>query len=472
MPQADIGLVGLGVMGQNLALNMADHGFTVAVFNRTVARVDDFVAANPDQAGSLVACRSLEEFASAVKAPRAAIIMVKAGAPVDATIADLVPLFEGGDMIIDAGNEHYAETRRREKALGARGLHFVGMGVSGGEEGARHGPSIMVGGAEAAYARVGPIVEAIAARVGGEPCAARLGPDGAGHFVKMIHNGIEYADMAMIAEIYQFMRQGLRMTTAEMAIVFDRWNKGPLESYLIEITAAILKERDPETGEAMVDVILDRAGQKGTGLWSSVAALDLGVPAPTIIEAVAARSLSSLKAERVAAGPMLAGPAPGSGDRAIVAHAEQALFAAKLCAYAQGFAVMRAASETWDWGLDFATIAKIWRGGCIIRAQFLDRVREAFSGGTEPANLLVAPYFRDAAGEAQAALRQVVAACVTAGVAAPCLSSALAYYDGYRTADGPANLTQAQRDLFGAHTFERTDRDGAFHHVWPATGGR
>jgi 6-phosphogluconate dehydrogenase len=346
------------------------------------------------------------------------------------------------------------------------------MGVSGGEDGARHGPSIMVGGAEAAYARVGPIVEAIAARVGGEPCAARLGPDGAGHFVKMIHNGIEYADMAMIAEIYQFMRQGLGMTAAEMGVLFDRWNQGPLESYLIEITAAILKERDPETGEAMVDVILDRAGQKGTGLWSSVAALDLGVPAPTIIEAVAARSLSSLKAERVAAGPMLVGPASGAGDKAIVAHAEKALFAAKLCAYAQGFAVMRAASETWDWGLDFATIAKIWRGGCIIRAQFLDRVREAFSGGAEPANLLVAPYFRDAVGEAQAALRQVVAACVTAGVAAPCLSSALAYYDGYRTVDGPANLTQAQRDFFGAHTFERADREGAFHHVWPATGGQ
>jgi 6-phosphogluconate dehydrogenase len=472
MRQADIGLIGLGVMGQNLALNMADHGFTVAVFNRTVARVDEFVAANPDQAGRLVACRSLEAFAAALKAPRAAIVMVKAGAPVDATIADLGPLLESGDMIIDAGNEHYAETRRREKALAGRGLHFVGMGVSGGEEGARHGPSIMVGGAEAAYARVGPIVEAIAARVGGEPCAARLGPDGAGHFVKMIHNGIEYADMAMIAEIYQLMRQGLGMTAAEMAVLFDRWNKGPLESYLIEITAAILKERDPETGAAMVDVILDRAGQKGTGMWSSVAALDLGVPAPTIIEAVAARSLSSLKAERMAAASVLAGTAPGSGDRAIVAHAEQALFAAKLCAYAQGFAVMRAASETWDWGLDFATIAKIWRGGCIIRAQFLDRVREAFSGETAPANLLVAPYFRDAAGEAQAALRQVVVACVTAGVAAPCLSSALAYYDGYRTADGPANLTQAQRDLFGAHTFERTNRQGSFHHSWPATGGR
>ena len=473
MAQADIGLIGLGVMGQNLALNIADHGYTVAVYNRTAATTAEFVANNPDHADHLVACDTLEAFAAAIAKPRPVIIMVKAGAPVDATIEDLAPLLEVGDMIVDAGNEHYRETRRREQALKARDLLFVGMGVSGGEEGARNGPSIMVGGAVETYQRIGPIVEAISARVGDDTCAAHLGPDGAGHFVKMIHNGIEYADMALIGEIYQLMRQGLHLNTAQMADTFADWNSGPLNSYLIEITESILREQDPETGGAMLDVILDRAGQKGTGMWSAIAALELGVPAPTISESVAARSLSALKDERVLAHRSLGedqSHAMIASD--VLVHAGPALFAAKLAAYAQGFAVMKAASDEFDWDLDFATIARIWRGGCIIRAQFLDRVREAYSQGSAPLNLMVAPYFADAVKNGEAALREIVTACVSAKVAAPCLSSALAYFDGYHTANGPANLIQAQRDLFGAHTFERTDRAGAFHHEWGSTGSQ
>ncbi len=475
MAQADIGLIGLGVMGQNLALNIADHGYTVAVYNRTAATTGEFIANNRDHADRLVACDTLGAFAAVIAKPRPVIIMVKAGAPVDATIEDLAPLLEAGDMIVDAGNEHYRETRRREQALKDRDLLFVGMGVSGGEEGARNGPSIMVGGARETYERIGPIVEAIAARVGDDTCAAHLGPDGAGHFVKMIHNGIEYADMALISEIYQLMRQGLRLDTTRMADTFADWNNGPLNSYLIEITENILREQDPETSSAMIDVILDRAGQKGTGMWSAIAALELGVPAPTISESVAARSLSSLKDERVLAHRSLGEDQGQRQGHVMIAsdildHAGPALFAAKLAAYAQGFAVMKAASDEFGWDLDFATIARIWRGGCIIRAQFLDRVREAYSQGTAPLNLMVAPYFADAVKDGEAALREIVTACVSAKVAAPCLSSALAYFDGYHTADGPANLIQAQRDLFGAHTFERTDREGSFHHDWGSSG--
>ena len=468
MAHADIGLIGLGVMGQNLALNIADHGFKVAVYNRTTRTMTDFVDASPDHAESLIPCETLEAFVSTISPPRPVIIMVKAGAPVDATIGDLAPLLEAGDMVVDAGNEHYRETRRREQALKSEDLLFVGMGVSGGEEGARNGPSIMVGGARETYERIGPIVEAIAARVDGEPCAAHLGPDGAGHFVKMIHNGIEYADMALIAEIYQLMRQGLGLTADQMADTFAEWNAGPLNSYLIEITERILREPDPDTGDALLNAIMDRAGQKGTGMWSAIAALELGVPAPTIAESVAARSLSALKDERVAASAVLTGEDAGMPMIAadVLQHAGPALFAAKLSAYAQGFAIMKAASDDYGWDLDFATVAKIWRGGCIIRAQFLDRVRDAYSTETAPANLLVAPYFADAVKQGETALREIVTACVSARVAAPCLSSALAYFDGYRTANGPANLIQAQRDLFGAHTFERTDRDGTFHHEW------
>ena len=468
MPQADIGLIGLGVMGRNLVLNIADHGFRAAIYNRTAQTATAFAEANRNHADSLIPCRSLEVFASVIRAPRPVLIMVKAGAPVDATIRDLKPLLGAGDMIVDAGNEHYRETRRRQEALKADGLLFVGMGVSGGEEGARNGPSIMVGGARDTYERIGPIVEAIAARVDGEPCAAHLGPDGAGHFVKMIHNGIEYADMALIAEIYQLMRQGLGLGADQMADTFADWNTGPLNSYLIEITERILREPDPETGGALLDAIMDRAGQKGTGMWSAMAALELGIPAPTIAESVAARSLSALKEERAAASAVLTGAETGAAMIAadVLDHAGPALFAAKLAAYAQGFAIMKAASDGYGWDLDFAIIAKIWRGGCIIRAQFLDRVREAFSTEAVPANLLVAPYFADAVRTGETALREIVTACVSARVAAPCLSSALAYFDGYRTANGPANLIQAQRDLFGAHTFERTDRDGTFHHEW------
>jgi 6-phosphogluconate dehydrogenase len=412
----------------------------------------------------------LEYLVGGLRPPRAIILMVQAGAATDSQIEALVPLLAPGDVIVDGGNARYQDTIRRERALGERGLRLLGTGISGGEEGARHGPSIMAGGAAAAYDRVRPIFEAIAAKVEGVPCCARVGPDGAGHFVKMLHNGIEYADMQLIAETYALMKDALDLGYPEMQAAFAAWNRDDLESFLIEITAEILGKHDPETGAPMVEVILDRAGQKGTGGWAVAAALELGVPAPTIAEAVAARSLSAQKDERMHAASRLIGPAAGQARERVpeLAVLRDALLAAKIAAYAQGFAVMAAAGREHGWRLDLGTIATIWRGGCIIRARFLDRIREAYARDAAPPNLMLDPYFAAALAGAQERLREAVILAARRGVAAPALGSALAYYDGYRSAQLPANLIQAQRDYFGAHTYERVDRPGSFHSDWSA----
>jgi 6-phosphogluconate dehydrogenase len=468
--QAEIGLIGLGVMGQNLALNIADHGFPIAVYNRTAARTEAFAANAEARSRPIVPCPTLQDLVGALRRPRALVLMIQAGEPTDAQIAALAPLLEPGDVIVDGGNARYQDTMRRERVLGGRGLRLLGTGISGGEEGARHGPSIMAGGAAEDYGRVRPIFEAIAAKVDGEPCCAHLGPDGAGHFVKMLHNGIEYADMQLIAETYALMQHALGLDYPEMQAAFAAWNQGDLESFLIEITADILGKRDPETGAPMVEVILDRAGQKGTGGWAVAAALELGVPAPTIAEAVAARSLSASKDERVQAATRLAGPAaPCHRDSSIdLDTLRAALLAAKIAAYAQGFAVMTAASAAYGWGLDLGTVATIWRGGCIIRARFLDRIREAYARAAAPPNLMLDAYFAGALAGAHDRLRAAINLATARGVAAPALGAALAYYDGYRSARLPANLIQAQRDYFGAHTYERIDRPGSFHSDWSA----
>jgi 6-phosphogluconate dehydrogenase len=468
--QAEIGLIGLGVMGQNLALNIADHGFAIAVYNRTAARTEAFAASEEARARPIVPCSTLEGLVGALRSPRAIILMIKAGPATDEQIATLVPLLEPGDVIVDGGNARYQDTIRRERALRERGVRLLGTGISGGEEGARHGPSIMAGGEPEAYARVRPVLEAIAAEVEGTPCCAHLGPDGAGHFVKMLHNGIEYADMQLIAETYALMKEGLGLGYPEMQTAFAAWDEGDLDSYLIEITADILGKRDPETGAAIVEVILDRAGQKGTGGWAVAAALDLGIPAPTIAEAVAARSLSAQKDERVHAASGLAGPAPGEARERVpeLPVLRDALLAAKIAAYAQGFAVMAAAGREHGWNLCLGKIATIWRGGCIIRARLLDRIKDAYAQDPALANLMLAPHFAAALAGAQDGLRTIVAFAARRGIAAPALGSALAYYDGYRSARLPANLIQAQRDYFGAHTYERIDRTGSFHSDWSA----
>jgi 6-phosphogluconate dehydrogenase len=471
--QADIGLIGLGVMGQNLALNIADHDFEVAVYNRTAARTEAFAASEDARSRPIAPCATLEDLVGALRAPRAVILMVQAGAATDDQIAALAPLLGPGDVIVDGGNARYQDTIRRERALGERGLRLLGTGISGGEEGARHGPSIMAGGAPEAYARVQPVLEAIAAKVDGAPCCARLGPDGAGHFVKMLHNGIEYADMQLIAETYTLMKDGLDLGYPEMRATFAAWNQGDLDSYLIEITADILGKRDPETGQPMVEVILDRAGQKGTGGWAVAAALELGVAAPTIAQAVAARTLSAAKDARVYAAPRLAGPEAREDHTSTVDldSLRDALLAANVAAYAQGFAVMAAASSAHSWGLDLGTIARIWRGGCIIRARLLNRIREAYARDAALANLMLDPYFAALLADIQEGLRDAIVGAAHRGLAAPALASALAYYDGYRSPRLPANLIQAQRDYFGAHTYERVDRPGSFHSDWSALPG-
>jgi 6-phosphogluconate dehydrogenase len=464
MAACDIGLIGLGVMGQNLALNIAEHGFRTALYNRTAARTEQFVAGSEAKGKPLEGCGTLQDLVAALRRPRAIILMVPAGAATDQQIEALAPLLDGGDVIVDGGNAQFEDTIRRERALGERGLLFLGTGISGGEEGARHGPSIMAGGTPEAYARVRPVFEAIAAKVDVEPCCALVGPDGAGHFVKMLHNGIEYADMQLIAEAYAVMKDALGLSYPEMQATFAEWNRGDLDSYLIEITADILSRTDPKTGQPLVEVILDRAEQKGSGRWAVIAALELGVPAPTIAEAVSARSLSALKDERVRASQRLPGPrAQAEGDgRTQLDALRDGLLAAKIGAYAQGFAVMAAASAAHDWRLEFGTIAAIWRGGCIIRARFLARIKEAY--GREPglANLLLDPYFAAHMERAQEGWREVVSGAVRRGVPVPAFASALAYFDGYRRARLPANLLQAQRDHFGAHTYERVDRPGRF----------
>jgi len=474
MSQADIGLIGLAVMGKNLVLNMNDHGFTVAVFNRTVSKVDDFLA-NEAKGKNIIGTHSIEEFVSVLKKPRRVMLMVKAGQPVDDFIEKIIPHLEPGDIIIDGGNSNYNDTIRRTAYLESKGLLFIGTGISGGEEGARHGPSIMPGGSPAAWEHVKPIFQAIAAKADGQPCCDWVGENGAGHYVKMVHNGIEYGDIQLICEAYSLM-QAMGMTPKEMSGVFEEWNKGELNSYLIEISADILSKTDPETSKPLVEVILDTAGQKGTGKWTVISALELGMPLTLIGEAVFARCLSALKDQRVAASMKLRGPKRTfKGDRGkFIENVRQALYASKIVAYAQGFMLLRAAAEHFGWNLNYGGIAMMWRGGCIIRSQFLGRIKDAFSKKTLPENLLLVPYFRSAVRKNQAAWRRVITQAVKLGVPVPAFSSALAFYDGYRSERLPANLLQAMRDYFGAHTYERVDkpRGQFFHTNWTGTGGK
>ncbi|MGY8827586.1 MAG: decarboxylating NADP(+)-dependent phosphogluconate dehydrogenase [Candidatus Latescibacterota bacterium] len=476
MSQADIGLIGLAVMGENLVLNMASHGFTVAVYNRTTSRVDSFLSGRA-QGQSIVGAHTPEELIAQLKSPRRVMLMVQAGAAVDKVIESLLPLLDPGDIIIDGGNSNYQDTVRRTKELTDKGMLYIGTGVSGGEEGALKGPSIMPGGNPQAWPHVKDIFQTIAAKVDdGSPCCEWVGDNGAGHYVKMIHNGIEYGDMQMICEAYDILRQVLGMEAAEMAEVFAEWNTSELDSYLIEITAEILAKTDEESGKPMIDFILDTAGQKGTGKWTGIDALQLGAVATAITEAVYARSLSALKEERVAASALLKGPQPQpfSGDRqAFIEDVRRALYASKICSYAQGFQLMDMAATEYGWDLNYGSIALMWRGGCIIRAQFLGRIKEAFDNDANLANVLLAPYFQEAISQSQTSWRRVVATAVEHGVPVPAFSAALSYYDGYRTARLPANLLQAQRDYFGAHTYERVDkpRGEFFHTNWTGRGG-
>ena len=470
MAQADIGLIGLAVMGENLVLNMESRGYTVAVFNRTTAKVDELVQGR-GKGKKLIGCHSLKELVTSLKPPRKIMMMVKAGPAVDDLIHQLEPLLEKGDILIDGGNSFFPDTIRRTKALEEKGLRFLGAGVSGGEEGALKGPSIMPGGSVSAWPDVKPIFQAIAAKVGPNndiPCCDWVGSDGAGHYVKMIHNGIEYGDMQLICEAYFMMKVLLKMSAPEIGKVFAEWYQGPLNSYLIEITRDILAKTDPETGKPVVDIILDKAGQKGTGKWTSQNALDLGIPIPTMMEAVVARMLSAMKKERVAAAPKLPGPAISFNlDRTqFIAAIHDALYASKIMSYAQGFQLLRAAATEYKWDLNYGQIAMLWRGGCIIRAQFLDEIRKAYEADAGLANLILAPYFTDVIRKGQSNWRLAVSEACKNGIAVPAFCSALAYYDSYRSAELPANLLQAQRDYFGAHTYERIDKPGAFHTEW------
>jgi len=472
---ADIGVVGLAVMGENLILNMESKGFRVACYNRTVSKVDDFVNGR-GKGKRIIGCRGVGELTAALKSPRRVMLMVKAGKPVDEFIELLLPHLESGDIVLDGGNSHYPDTVRRTRYLAGKGVLFIGTGVSGGEEGALKGPAIMPGGNPAAWPHVKPILQAIAAKApDGSPCCEWMGPDGAGHFVKMVHNGIEYGDMQLICEAYDLMARGLGMGAKEMHKVFARWNRGALESYLIRITGEILAKTDDETGRPMVDVILDTAGQKGTGKWTSQAGLDLGIGIPQIAEAVFARCLSAIKDERTAAAAALSGPAAKfRGDKAaLVRQLQDAVYAAKICSYAQGFQLLRAASAEYKWDLKYGEIALVWRSGCIIRARFLGRIKQAFDRKPDLANLLLDPYFRRTVAVAQDSWRKVVKAAVALGIPAPAMGAALSYYDSYRSARLPANLLQAQRDYFGAHTYERVDRPrGQFFHTdWTGHGG-
>ena len=473
--KADIGVVGLAVMGENLILNMESKGFTVACFNRTVSKVDDFVTGRA-QGKNIIGCRSVEELSAKLERPRRVMLMVKAGNPVDQFIDQILPHLEPGDIIIDGGNSHFPDTIRRTKSLEEKGFLYIGTGVSGGEEGALKGPSIMPGGNPKAWPHVQPIFQAVAAKVpDGTPCCDWLGPDGAGHFVKMVHNGIEYGDMQLICEAYHIMAQGLGMSAAEIQTVFAQWNTGVLDSYLIQITSEILAKTDDETGQAMVDVILDTAGQKGTGKWTSQAGLDLGIAIPQIAEAVFARCMSAIKDERVAAAKKLRGPKRTfKGDRTkFLANLESAVYAAKICSYAQGFQLLRAASEEYKWNLNYGSIALMWRNGCIIRAQFLDNIKEAFDKRRKLANLLLDPHFKRVVSKSQRAWRNVITTAVKYGIPTPAMGAALNYYDSYRCERLPANLLQAQRDYFGAHTYERLDKSrGEFFHTnWTGRGG-
>ncbi len=468
MSLAQIGVTGLAVMGRNLARNFARNGFTVAVHNRSPQKMTSLLEEHGDE-GDFVGCESLEDFVAALERPRKIVIMVQAGAATDAVIDSLIPLLEEGDVIVDAGNAHFPDTRRREAALSEKGLHFVGCGVSGGEEGALLGPSIMPGGPAASYETLGPILEKISAKVDGVPCCTHVGPDGAGHFVKMVHNGIEYADMQLIGEAYQVLREALHLTPAEIGDIFAEWNEGDLESFLIEITAEVLKQVDAKTGKPLVDVIADQAGQKGTGRWTVQSALDLGVPVTGIAEATFARAISSQIAQREAARDVLSA---STGDWHIVNRegfiedVRLALYASKVVAYAQGFDQIQAASQEFGWDIDRGAMARIWRGGCIIRAQFLNRITEAYERDGELASLLVDPYFSDVLCGGVGAWRRIVSQAALSGVPTPAFSSSLAYYDALRAERLPAALIQGQRDFFGAHTYKRVDVEGTFHTLW------
>ncbi|MCW5977058.1 MAG: decarboxylating NADP(+)-dependent phosphogluconate dehydrogenase [Bryobacteraceae bacterium] len=473
-PKGDIALIGLAVMGQNLILNMADHGYTVVAFNRTVSKVDEFLNDQAKGHDKVLGAHSIEEMVRLLKKPRKIMLMVKAGKPVDEFIETLLPHLEPGDLIIDGGNSHFPDTIRRTKYLEGKGLLYIGTGVSGGEEGARHGPSIMPGGSAKAWPLVKDIFQSIAAKTpDGEPCCDWVGDDGAGHYVKMTHNGIEYGDMQLICEAYQLMKEGLGMSNQEMHEAFAEWNEGELDSYLIEITRDILAHQ--ENGEYTVDKILDTAGQKGTGKWTGVSSLDLGIPVTLIGEAVYARCLSAMKDERVAASKILTGPdCKFTGEKkAFVEDIRQALLASKIVSYAQGFMLMREASKEYKWKLNYGAVAMMWRGGCIIRSAFLGKIKAAFDRKPDLRNLLLDEYFHGVIDRCQPSWRRVVRSAVEMGVPGPAFTTALAFYDGYRSERLPANLLQAQRDYFGAHTYERIDkpRGQYFHTNWTGRGG-
>ncbi len=465
MKPADIGVIGMAVMGKNLALNIADHGYRVAIYNRSGAVTDAVVAESPS--AGFVPQKTLAELVAALERPRRIVVMVKAGAPVDAVLGELVPLLDKDDIVIDGGNTWFPETQRREKALAEKGLHFVGMGVSGGEEGARRGPSLMPGGSPASWTAIRPICEAIAAKTDSGPCVTHVGPDGAGHFVKMVHNGIEYGDMQLIAETYDVLTRALGMTAPELADVFAEWNTGPLDSFLIEITAKVLRVKDPETNKPLVDLVEDRAGQKGTGKWTVQLALDLAVPIPTIAAAIDARVLSSMKDERVRASAAIRAAvlAPTIDRAAVLRDAHDALLAAKIGSYAQGMRLIRAASDAQSWGVNLREMARIWKGGCIIRAKLLDTIMRAYERNATLESLLSDPELEAQVQGAQGGWRRTVALATSLGIPVPAMTASLSYFDAYRTARLPQNLTQAQRDAFGSHTYERTDRPGAFVHT-------
>lgn len=474
MSKQQIGVIGLAVMGKNLALNIESRGYSVAVYNRSRQKTDEMLAECKEK--QVVGAYTIEEFVNALEVPRKIIIMVKAGGPVDATIAQLKPYLQKNDILIDGGNSYFKDTIRRNKELEQEGFRFIGTGVSGGEEGALKGPSLMPGGQKDAYELVEPIFTAISAKVNGDPCCTFIGANGAGHFVKMMHNGIEYGDMQLICEAFALLKEVLNPSYQELADIFTEWNKGELDSYLIEITRDILGKMDEETGKPMLDVILDTAGQKGTGKWASQSALDEGVSTQTITEAVFARCLSAIKEERVGASKILHGPSPApfTGDRdAFIENVRRALYASKICSYAQGFALLRAAAKQYDWDLHYGEIAMIFRGGCIIRAHFLQKIKDAYDRQSDLPNLLLDPYFSGVLQQYQDAWRSVIATAITCGIAAPAFSSAIAYFDSYRSERLPANLLQAQRDYFGAHTYERVDkpRGEFFHTNWTGHGG-
>ncbi|HJV17843.1 MAG TPA: NADP-dependent phosphogluconate dehydrogenase [Bacillales bacterium] len=468
MSTQQIGVIGLAVMGKNLALNIENRGYSVAVFNRSYEKTEEFLN-NEAKGKNFVGSRTIEEFVNFLEKPRKILLMVKAGAATDATIESLKPYLEKDDILIDGGNTFFQDTIRRNQELVELGINFIGTGVSGGEEGALKGPSIMPGGKKEAYELVKPILEAISAKVNEDPCCTYIGPNGAGHYVKMVHNGIEYGDMQLICEAYYIMKNILGLNAEELHEVFADWNKGELDSYLIEITADIFTKKDDETGKPLVDVILDTAGQKGTGKWTSQNALDVGVPLPIITESVFARFISAMKDERVKASKVLSGPEVkpfADNKEELIEAVRKALYMSKICSYAQGFAQMRAASEEYGWDLRYGDIAMIFRGGCIIRAQFLQKIKDAYDREPALSNLLLDPYFKEIVEGYQAALRQVISVAIERGIPVPAFASAIAYYDSYRTETLPANLLQAQRDYFGAHTYQRVDKEGIFHTNW------